>query len=305
MTSSCASQEKEAADQLQRWEDRCAVLRHHIGSAKADLTKKAEEAAAYAVEVATEKADVANLLERLSLARDRMITADDLARLREQAEEAAGGLETLREKERSLREAEQEHTRDVGLLDRKAEVSRQRCASRSADIARLRADARHAEESLQRLTEDISTRQRETDRLEGESAALYRNLKSEEGKYEIRQLWRNALSTANDTSANSKAAKERKGAFRHLCRKENLAFLQTRFDKNLALLNGENWDNRLSCELSENYQFTTRDKESVAFNQRSSGEKQRTILGLLFTIAETLMTHGRMRPMLLICDEVG
>ncbi|KAJ3035624.1 hypothetical protein HDV00_003610 [Rhizophlyctis rosea] len=301
---SFSEEEDEGKQLLCAWEKEFRELRKSVRDSGTDRDHLAEHLAACSSKADAAEAQEWNLQELLRSAESRMVSDEEIRRLRNLAETIGRELADINGVFTSLRARLDENARLLHELDMDLENSRKRVAERREVIVRLKGEGDHARKLLHDLGDDISRGHSEKVALTEESTRLSCLLEELQKKHCIRQIWKNALATTNDTSARSKANLQQKGSFRQLCRKEHLSFLQTRFDEVLALLNDGNRDPRLACKLSENFQFHPQDGQAVAFNQRSGGEKKRTILGLLFTIMETLVTHGSMRPMILMVDEV-
>ena len=111
--------------------------------------------------------------------------------------------------------------------------------------------------------------------------------------------WKDALTATNDNAVRKQSST--RGVFRRLCRSEHLRFLQIRIEANLDVLLGS--DARMACVLSDAFQVQPTGA-STKWSQRSSGERKKTILAILFAILDSMMTFGQFRPCLLTLDEV-
>ncbi|KAJ3024874.1 hypothetical protein HDV00_000558, partial [Rhizophlyctis rosea] len=291
LADSCLTEEAEAQLVLSAWEERCSKLKRTLREKSEGCARLACKQADHGLRVAVAEEGGRQIQAHIFTLESRRAPDHVFTELRNGVELAESKRSSLQQQQISLQEELSAHVRSLEVQEEDLEQCRARVKGRGESTARLTAEVTLLKRALAELANDLSAR------ANGWRIQV-------EAKYEITQLWKNALANANDASAKSKTVTQRKGAFRQLCRRDHLSFLQTRFDENLAFLNGGNWDPRLSCQLTENFQFTRRSGETTAFSQRSSGERQRTIIALLFTITEALISHGTMQPMLLIIDEV-
>jgi DNA repair exonuclease SbcCD ATPase subunit len=299
-------EKRDAAQAVAEWEVREEALRVALQEVEVLCTQLSARVASCKMELVAAEGTAADLRDRLRAANERRPAQEALLGLRKRAEGAGEELDVIRAQEDAARKDQSRATVEMDEAEGALASLKTRAMKRSETIGRLSADMSHAREALDRLVLERERKRGEHEELQKIHDELREALSHAEGEHDTRKLWKNALASANDTSsAKSKTVTQQKGAFRRLCRSAHLSFLQSRFDENLAALNGGHWDSRLASTLTENFQFNKRDGESVAFNQRSSGERQKTVLALLVAIVESLITHGSMRPMFLACDEVG
>jgi len=294
-----------AAQILVEWEEREDSARRASQEAETVSGQLYLHMEACELKLVAAEGRVADLRDRLRAEEGRRPDEETLLRLRNQAEAGQQELDQLREQDEAARRDQSQASAAIVEAEEALVSLSGRALKRKETMGHLSADVFHARETLNCLVLEQERKQRDHETLQKTRVEVRKLLTQAEDEHEVRELWKNALASANDTtSAKAKTVLQQKGAFRRVCRKEHLSFLQSRFDENLALLNGGNWDTRLASTLTENFQFNKRDGDAIAFNQRSSGERQRTILALLFSILESLITHGNLRPMLLGLDEV-
>ena len=296
---------RDAKRTLVAWEIRIEGTRGFLQDAEKHLASLSTRLSSCIMDSAAAESAVHNFQDRLRVEEERIPGEAMMVDLRNQEREAEQNLTDIRELDVAARNEQRIISEDIRAAEVAMESLKRQILARRETIVRLSADAGYIKKTQARSLLDLGVMREKHEDLKTTYDGLRDELSRTETEHAVRKLWKNALASANDTvSTKSKTVMQQKGAFRRMCRKEHLSFLQSRFDENLASLNGGDYDPRLACTLTENFQFNKRNGESVAFSQRSSGEKQKTILGLLFAILESLITHGSMRPKLLVLDEV-
>ncbi len=147
-------------------------------------------------------------------------------------------------------------------------------------------------QELEAMINSLDSQMSDVD-TQGENLALVAGMQA---------FWKDALTNVNDNLVTTRKVSHR-GLFRKMCRGEHLRFLQDRIEENMAILHGDNRNLHLACVLSEAFQVQQAGS-SAKWNQRSSGERKKTILAILFAILDSMMTHGLFKPSFLTLDEV-
>lgn len=92
-----------------------------------------------------------------------------------------------------------------------------------------------------------------------------------------------------------------RGKFRKFCVTRYVDILNAKLAENIALINTSN---HLRCKIDENLRIITTSSSGVSFNQRSSGERKKTQLALLFAIINFMMSNSAFQNRMLFVDEI-
>lgn len=94
-----------------------------------------------------------------------------------------------------------------------------------------------------------------------------------------------------------------KGGFRQFCQTKIVHLINSRLEQTLENLMDGNSTN-LKCRLDEKLELVEDHRGALSFSQRSSGEKKKTSLAVVFTIMDLIIENSGFQTNLLFLDEI-